>query len=656
MAHRLPPGEAPTQCQHPQRAVARSSIASAVGIIPILWPLLNRELGPVWATVAVCVSVAGNALVTRALAVPGVEAWLREMIPGLAAATTADARTRRLDLSAPDDDAVHASFADTTAEVSTTGRTVSGLVLPWNKLGKTTLGPLVIRPGGTRLPVDLTRCKLHFKHTGTEGSRPVGHATGYTVRSDGLWMDFAFAETPDADAAIAQVKGRVYDAFSAELEQIRRDGNDVFDSIMSAVALVDRPAFDDARVTTLHAQHTKENNLMNAAAFIRALMAAGMSEADARARAVTDFGQAAVDAVTADDLSTAPVDPANPPAAPANPPAPAPAPAAAPAPIEAAAASYTPAPLVVPAGLPAPVSPTVVHASAADAARTVFQMVRGNHGEVAHAQLADITNSTMIDATPAGWLGELWSGPAKTREIIPLLKQRPLTSWRLKGFRWTEKPLVAKYEGDKKEIPTNEVGIAPYESEAVRWAGGHDIDRKFYDFGDTEILEAYWRAMNESYAVVTDQDAGAFITTNAKALTPLAPVGEIPALILAMYQAKNAVKKSSGTLPAYYFANPADQLTLLALTAQNKPAFWDQLGVDPSMIIWRDQVPAGTVVAGAKPALTFWELGGSPLRIEAEHLSHGGKDRAMFGYTGFTVDNPDAIVKVPFGTQPPAGG
>ncbi|AKI28620.1 hypothetical protein GMA5_6 [Gordonia phage GMA5] len=653
MAHRLTPEESPTQCQHPQRAVARSSIASAVGIIPILWPLLNRELGPIWASVAVCAAVAGNALVTRVLAIPGVEAWLRDAIPGLAAATAVDTpssgRHARLDLSAAD--SVHASFADTVAEVSPTERTVSGLVLPWDKLGSTTLGPLTIRPGGTRLPIDLSRCKLHFKHSGTEGHRPVGYATAYEVRPDGLHMSFAFAATPDADNAIAQVAGRVFDGFSAELAQIRREGNSVFDSIMTGVALVDTPAFADARVAELHAQHTnQEDTTMNVAAYIRDLIASGVAEADARARAVAHFGQAAVDALTADDLSFVAVDAATPPAAPA-----APAAAAAPA-AESAAASYTPvAPLVVPAGLPAaPTAQTTVHLSARDAAETLARMVAGRRGEVAHAQLADITASGLIDATPPAWLGELWSGPAKTRELIPLLKRRPLTSWRMQGFRWKDKPLVASYEGDKKEIPTNPVSVEPYEFEAVRWAGGHDLDRKFYDFGDSSILEAYWAAMHESYAVVTDQAAGAFLTANAKTVAPLAAVGEIPALILAMYQAKNSVKKATGVAPAYYLANSADQLSLLLLTAQNKPAFWDELGVSPSQILWRDQVPAGTLIAGAQPATTFWELGGSPLRVEAEHLSHGGRDRAMFGYTGQSIDNPDGLVKIQF--TAPAGG
>ena len=65
-------------------------------------------------------------------------------------------------------------------------------------------------------------------------------------------------------------------------------------------------------------------------------------------------------------------------------------------------------------------------------------------------------------------------------------------------------------------------------------------------------------------------------------------------------------------------------------------------------------INSGSAIVGAKTAATFYELPGSPLRVEAEHLSHGGRDRALFGYTAHTLDNPDGLVKVQFAA--PAGG
>lgn len=520
------------------------------------------------------------------------------------------------------------------AQASTTDRTVSGLVLPWGKTGHTTAGPLSIQRGGVRLPRDLARCKLHFKHTGTEGHRPVGYATGYHVDDDGLHMTFRVARTPDGDAAMVQVTEGVFNAFSAELAGIRRDGNAVTDSVMTGVALVDTPAFHDARVVDVHAQHTTTGEpTMNVADFIRAMLGAGASMAEARAKAVEHFGQAAVDAVSDDDVDYTPVTPdaqTPPPATPAE---------VTPAPVAAQAGYTPPRAAVVPAGAPGvPTAP--LHLSAHEAAETVARMVSGRRGDVAHAELADITASAMVDATPPQWLGELWEGPAQTRRLIPLMNRRDLRSWRIQGFAWKEKPLVAEYAGDKAEIPTGPVSIQPYESEATRWAGGHDLDRKFFDFGDAGILESYWRAMNESYAVVTDNAAAAWLVANAKA------AGSATDLTRAMITASTAVDDALHVMPSYYLANPTDRLALLSITRNDLPAYLDLFGVDPRAIVWTNRVPAGTLIAGAKPAATFYELPGSPLRVEAEHLSHGGRDRAMFGYTALTLDNAAGLVKV----------
>lgn len=644
MAHRLPDDEVPTQVAHPHRTVARSSIASAIGALPILWPIVERELGPVWATVAVVAAVAGNALVTRILAVPGVEAWLRQVIPPLAADTSNRRDGGRVDLAAPpapvfcsDDDYVSVDDLAGIAHASQTARTVSGCVIPWNQPGQTSVGTLVFPPASIRLPRDLSRCKLHFKHTGTEGHRPVGYATGYDVRPDGLWMTFNVARTPDGDAALLQVTEGVFNAFSAEVGGIKRGGPTVTDSIMHGVALVDTPAFPDARVEEVHAANHPKGTPMNVREFILALIRAGQTEEAARAAAVRQYSQAEVDAVKSADLTDTP-----PPAAPAAPPA---EPAAEGG--EDAQASHTLRGPIVPAGLH-PSAPAVAHASAHDAAGTLVKMIQGKSSEVAQAALADITNSGLIDAQTPQWLGELWTGPAKTRKLVPLLNNRDLRSWRIQGFSWTQKPLVAAYAGDKAEIPTNPVSVEPYEAEAVRWAGGHDLDRKFFDFGDTDILESYWRAMHESYAVVTDQAAAAFVIANAPAVPPAD--AEATDLITAMIAASEAIDDKVGVEPNYYLANPKDKRSLLGVTQQSLPAFLEMFNVDPRAIKWTKSVPQGTLAAGCKPAVSFHELPGSPLRVEAEHLSHGGRDRAMFGYTAMTLDNADGLAKVEFGT------
>lgn len=525
-------------------------------------------------------------------------------------------------------------------------RTVTGLVLPWEETGYTDLGALEFGRNTIRIPRDLARCKLHLDHTGTKDHAVVGYATAAEYKPDGLYMSFKVADTPDGDRAILQITEKVRDALSGEVAAIRKNGNTVIDSILTGVALVDTPAFRSARVQSVNASfhnptsnNRQNGNTMNVKDFILALIAKGASEADARAAAIKVYGTEAVNAISADDLDF--TDATEQDSADTEQPE-----------GERAAASFHRSRELIVPGRERQGSGggEKVHLSIHQAAETIRLVQSGKGADIAHAALADITASTMVDAATPQWLGELWSGPAKTRKLIPLLNRRDLRSRRIQAFTWTQKPLVASYAGDKAEIPTNPVAIAPYEAAAVRWAGGHDLDRAFFDFGETEILEAYWRAMNESYAIVTDTATGTWVNANAKTITNAAATD----LLRAMIVARTAIDQATGVTPAYYLANPNDQFALLDYTAQTTPAFLGLAAPDPASIVWTSAVPAGSLVAGAKQAATFYELPGSPLRVEAEHLSHGGRDRALFGYTAHTLDNPDGLVKVQFAA--PAGG
>ena len=90
--------EAPTQVQNPGRAVVRTVFAAIVGlavlspaITPGLvdWARENAGILPEWVVPTVvavnAAVVAAAALITRILAVPGVNAWLEKYIPILGA-------------------------------------------------------------------------------------------------------------------------------------------------------------------------------------------------------------------------------------------------------------------------------------------------------------------------------------------------------------------------------------------------------------------------------------------------------------------------------------------------------------------------------------------------------------------------------------------
>lgn len=73
----------PTQTQHPWRATARTVVAAAVGLaslLPVIAAAGHLEASP---GVAQALAVAGA--VTRILAIPSVDAWLRQYVPWLSA-------------------------------------------------------------------------------------------------------------------------------------------------------------------------------------------------------------------------------------------------------------------------------------------------------------------------------------------------------------------------------------------------------------------------------------------------------------------------------------------------------------------------------------------------------------------------------------------
>ncbi|GAA4714382.1 hypothetical protein [Phytohabitans rumicis] len=74
---------APTQTQHPWRATARTIFAAVVGaltLIPVVAATAGIDTVPAIAQVIVVTTA-----ITRVLALPGVDAWLRTHLPWLAA-------------------------------------------------------------------------------------------------------------------------------------------------------------------------------------------------------------------------------------------------------------------------------------------------------------------------------------------------------------------------------------------------------------------------------------------------------------------------------------------------------------------------------------------------------------------------------------------
>ena len=511
-----------------------------------------------------------------------------------------------------------------------TKRTVTGLVVPWNTPGRTSAGPVSVAEGAVKLPADLGRVKLLRDHSDTANFSPVGYATSAEVTAEGLKMSFRIAEGDDGDAALADVKNRVRDALSVELVDTKVTNGTLKSGNLTAVALVPIPAFAEARVEMLTAAATDpvedddedDDELDQAAEDDETADPADDGELVIETDEQLETTDTETDPVEDDDEDDETEKENN--TMPKN---------------KLAAAR-------VPSGLKVNQKPALTFSQAVE---TIANMRTGTASPELTAALADITRSANPAVSAPQWLGELWEGSEYQREIIPTMTIKPLTKLKAVGWRWTQKPEIEDYAGDKAEIPTNEVATEPVETTANRMAVGHDIDRAYFDFNETEFLEGFFRARTIDYAMKSDAKAAAFLNDSAATGTTVAAE---PDLLHAAARARLVVKRQVRVEPSAYLVHPNSLFGLFDITQLDNPAYLDLLGVKPERFIATDLVPENEVIAYAKESVTWFELPGSPIRVDAERIDLGGRDSAVFAYWATLLNNQSGIVRVPFGGEP----
>ncbi len=499
-------------------------------------------------------------------------------------------------------------------------RTISGLVLPYGRPGYTSAGAVTVRAGAVTIPEDIGRVKLLRDHSTDAGFTPVGYATSIEDTTDGIRMSFKIASTADGDVALTDVTERVRDALSVELihTDVDTDGNLVAGEL-TAVALVPIPAFADARVDLVTAaladtesEHDNEDTT------------------DAEDDTEYPVGDADVYA-DEDDDKAADTENVHPHDETGN------------VPSEVKDSDMTDTTAAkAPAGLHAAKKAEPMTFSTA--IKTIADMRAGR--PVATAALKDITYSTQTATRVPQWLGHLWEGGTYAREIVPTLTPKPLTGVEAIGWRWKKRPEVDDYAGDKKEIPTNLAETETVKSKAKRLAAGWDFDRAYYDFNDTEFIQAFFEAAREDYAIKTDDRAAKAVVEYATNESELEAKAQ-PDLLRAAAHARQLIKQSARVEATTFLVNPDDMFGLLEITTMDMPQYLELLGVDPAKFISSPLAPAGSVIAYAKPAVRWYELGNTPIRVNAQHISHGGVDEALFGYWDTMLVNPRGIVSVP---------
>lgn len=547
-------------------------------------------------------------------------------------------------------------------------RNVAGLLLPKDELSRPNASgnaPVRFGAGSLRIPRDVSVVTLNTEH---DRFNPIGRAVSITETDRGWEAEFAIAETDEGDAYLADPSS--FRKLSAEVAGLVRDAADKTRATfarLTGAALVKEGAFASAALFSIADDEAMERT----------------ATPDEYAELLDEI-QAHIEA--AKDL-TARLSPAEkseeeePPAAPAE---------------ESTsddnkefsmsesneAGATVPATLLgtAPAAKTSETEPGAVFA----AMHAVKNGISGQSADAENllAALSDIkVNATGGLTTSASgviqpaWVGKLWQGKRYARRYIDLGNHLygGIQLGGRKGFTLDQgTALVQHWSGNKSEIPSGTASTGTRASSLLKYAYGADVAREWYDLeGGSDVLQAFFEGVIDSYAELTDEDAlkaiFAAATANSTALDKLQAPGTYPTeyaeAMGILIDAIEAVQDANDS-PSFAVVNPTAWRQLLFTPKDLVPEFVnfavniaDGTGMadgkvnvvkapDSYFVGLNPAEPA--VIAGAKNAIEFREQGTTPIQVDALDIAKGGVDKAVIGYLETFVVRPESFVS--FGT------
>lgn len=482
-------------------------------------------------------------------------------------------------------------------------RTISGLLLPFNEPGRTSKGMVTVKAS---TPIALaSTISLNIEH---EPTKPVGVSANLPeVTDEGLVATFSIVETTAGNDLLAEVAAGLRNGLSVEIDDPVIRNGELLGGTLTAAAAVVRPAFPSALLT--------------------ASDCGDINVEPEQAPAVNDETNNAAAAVESEETPVS-----------NN--------------LTAAVAGG-----LIEANEQKPKGPETLD----QVSRLLANAFKQGGESKMLAALANVTHDDgdndgdglgEIAAAP-GWLGNVYNDAPYERQFIPLVSNGVLTSYREVGFRFDTKPKVAKYAGNKAEVPTGGMTVVPVNYTVERWAHAADLDRRFIDFGDSDIVRAFIEAQVESYKEETDLETAADILAGATAFVPAAPPSGVnPALAAIVDGLLDLIGKR--LKPSFAIVGLDLYREFLFQTKDEVSVFLSETfglkkGLLQDVTILPTALPAyeEQVVVGDGSTVRFKELGGgAPVRVEAEHVSHGGRDLGVFGYTSFQALKPGGVIRV----------
>lgn len=510
-------------------------------------------------------------------------------------------------------------------------------LLPYGEPGRTNLGVLTASRGTVRLPDNPADIVLNLEHDRT---RPVAICSALDDRDDALYATFEALPTTAGDDLLVEARAGVRPGISVELDQPVIRAGRLLSSALGEAGAVRDSAFPNAQLVAADTgDDTPADDTGDTTDADDNPTDQGEDDDDTADDTADDTGDStdtdSTDDSGADMTTTTTTSPA-----------------------AAGTATVTASRAAAPAGLPARNRRT--DPSFRDVVRFLAARSRGHLDGRLYAALSDITPAatSVNDITQVPqWLGELWDGREYRQRFLPLLSHQDLTEMEIKGWKWTVKPEVGDWAGNKADVPSNVPTTEPYVLTPHRIAGAHDIDRIFRDFGVESFWTSYWQAMTESYSRQADAAARDFLLDNAPYVAP----GTVPAGVskAAAYIVDGAIAIIDVAVPTFAVVSKDLYRDLLLTRADDLLAYLNMaLGLEEgsissfSVVPGDATVPADTVVVGAREAGTIYELpGASPVRVEALNIAQGGVDVGLFGYMAEGL-NDDGGLALVSGTAP----
>lgn len=544
-----------------------------------------------------------------------------------------------------------------TVTASLEDRMVSGLLLPYGEIGRTNIGKFAVEPGAITIPSDLSTVLANLDH-----AREHAAATAVMITDTpaGLVATFKVAKNEQGDTVLAEIadptnpRGRR--CLSAEFTDVVIKNGKAISGRLFGGAFVERGAFPSASVfaadspdpeevdpeadagatTTEHSEteYVAEDGATYAETTDVTTVTTDSKTTTTTVRVVENKApeQAEGDTVTTTALASRP-------------------------PLgKAAVATATP---TGPSFATVMANLHKVGTRTADA--TVLASLRESgttHGTSVFAALNDVTYDKtaaspgkVINPFPQ-WVGELWDGLAYVRDIIDLIDgPKPLTANTIAGWRWVNKPEGGDWAGNKSNVPSNTPTAEPYTETTDYFAGAHDHANEYRHFPNPEYWESYYKAMRESYARWSNDKALGYINADAIAVEgDVAPADLAVGLSLLVDGAVSVVENDG--VPAWALVEPRLYKGILKTTNNNVMGYLEAaLGFESGTLAgsgFKLRAKKGQVgvTVGAREAISFYELPGVPLRIEAEDLTKGGLDTGLFGYVGHVTHKADTLVHV----------